>query len=327
MRLLLTIPLTLLFAVSFAGFFVLDSVARYAADPDAFVDTAREAKVRDTLIDVTEEFIHGEVQKDPALAGVSRTEVRAMIEGVISEQWFEQTVRAAHAEALAAVDDAREDAIIDLRDTKRELHAAVAELQRRAGTACEQLLGADTCADADRAALLVAAFRARADTAIDRIRDQVDIAAELSGHRGRSGAAGVTEIETVKRRLGDIRSWRWIGLGVLIGCLALIALVNSSPLARLLRAVGIALVLGAALYLIAVSATSGYLREQATEHLSAVRDRHERLDRYDRMIEQGTERFTVELVSRSTSHSTGPVVLLGLIGLGAFAGGLLLRKS
>jgi len=327
MRLLLTLPLTLLFAVAFAGFFVLDSVARYTADADAFVETAREAQVRKTLVDVTEEFIYGEMQKDPGLGTVSRSELRAMVEGVITEEWFEASVRAAHAAAMAALDEARASAVVDLRDTKRALRDAVAELERRAGEACAKLMGTDACADADQARRLLAAYRKRADAAIGQIRDEVDIVEQLTGDRGRGGAKGVTELETVRERLGDVRTLRWVGLGVLIACLLLIAVINASPLSRMLRATGLALVLGAGLYLVTVSATSGYLRDVADEHVAELRKRQAGLDRYDRMIAEGSERFTVELVARSTGHSTGPVLLMGLIGLGAFVAGLAGRRS
>ena len=131
MRLLLTIPLTLLFAVAFAGFFVLDSVARYTADADAFVDTAREARLRKTLIDVTEEFIFGEMQKDPSLATVSRPELRAMIEGVITQEWFDTSVRTAHSAAMAALDEARDSAIVDLRALSHDEDSRVRPFPRR----------------------------------------------------------------------------------------------------------------------------------------------------------------------------------------------------
>jgi hypothetical protein len=326
MRLLFTIPLTLVFVVVFAGFFLLDSVARYSSDADAFVETAREAKVRETLIDVTEELIYGELRKDPNLQQVSRAELSAMIEGVITEAWLDASIRAAHAATMSALDEAKESAVIDLRKTKLELHEAMAELERLAGEACVQFMGADACADADQAAYLLKLARARGDHAIDRIEDEVDIVAELTGKDGRGKAAEVAELETVKKRLGDIRTLRWVGLGILIVCLALIAWINGDPLARLLRATGLALVLGAGLYLVTVSATSDYVREQAGEHIAGVRERHSQLDRVDRALAEGSERFTVELVARSTRQSTTPVLLLGLVGLIALGGGFFYRR-
>ena len=80
------------------------------------------------------------------------------------------------------------------------------------------------------------------------------------------------------------------------------------------------------MYLVTVSATAGYLRDLAGEHVTEVGDRHAQLDRYDRMIAEGSERFTVELIGRSTSHSTGPVILIGVVGLLAFVGGLVGRR-
>lgn len=326
MRSLISLPLILIFAVAFAGFFLLDSVARYASDADAFAETAREARVRGTLVEVTEEFIYGELQKDPTLAGISREELRAIVDGVISEAWFDESVRAAHRATLEALDEAKESAIVDLRGTKRALRDAMADLERRAGEACVRLLGAQACADADQAAVALAAYRARSELAIGRIADEIDIVAEITGDGSRAAAKRVTELELVRKHLGNVRTLRWIGLGVVVGCLVLLALINGGRLSRMLRAVGFALILGAALYLVTVSVTSGYLREVAAEHLAEARDERVQLAGYDRMLAEGSQRFAVELVARSTSHSTGAVLLIGVVGLFALAGGVLGRR-
>lgn len=323
MRTLITIPLTLVFVAAFVLFFLFDSVARYTADPDAFIETAREAKVRETIVDVTEEFIYDYLRQDPSLQNVSRTELRALVEGVISDEWFHASVRSAHAAALAAIDEAKKSAIIDLRATKQALRDAVQQLQRRAGDACATLMGADACADADHAARLLAVFGARANRAIDGINDEIDILGELTGAQGRADSK---ELELVRKRLGDVRSWRWIGLGTLIVCLLLIALVNGSRLTRMLRATGLAVVLGAGLFLATAGAISAYASDEMQEHVTSARDRHAGVDRLDRMIAEGSERFTLKVVEHSMDQSTGRVLMLGLVGLGAFLTGALLRR-
>jgi hypothetical protein len=323
LRVLLTIVLAIAFVVGFFAFFLLDSVLRYSTDADAFVDTARSAEVRTMLADATEEFLFQEIAADPSLSGISRTELRAMIDSVISEQWFEATVRSAHGAAMTAIDDASKAAVIDLRQTKAALHGALDELVQRANTQCAAVLGVAACADAEAARAVVGAFRVRAGRGIDRIRDEVDLVAELRGGDARKTA----NLDAVRSRIGDVRTWRWIGLGLLAVCLGLIAVVNLHPLSRLLTATGVSLMLAAGIYLALVGVVRASARTRIGDEIADARSRHATEEPFDRIIADGTRKLTVELVDRSTRQSTIPVTLVGLVGIGLFAGGIVTRRG
>jgi hypothetical protein len=323
-RWLLTAPLILLFVVGFVAFFLLDAVLGYSTDTSAVVATAEAGRARETIVDLTEEFLFDEMSQHPDLAAMSRPELRRLIEGVISEAWFEKTLRSAHGLLRKAVDDAAADAVLDLRETKHDLRQAMAELQHRAGAECERLLGAAACLDDRQAQLVLAAYQAHAHRAIDRIPNQIDLIAEIEGRK--AARTGSALLRQTRRAAGYVRLARWIGLGALAACLAAIALLNVWPLRRLPLAVGIALTLAAGAYLITASALRRPAREHLAETIAKERRRSGDLSRAQEIAADGAERLAFAMLDRATRESTTPVALLGLLGLGMCAGSVALRR-
>ncbi|RMH43789.1 MAG: hypothetical protein D6689_04195 [Deltaproteobacteria bacterium] len=264
MRALVTWPLTILFAVAFSTFALVDSVARYAADADAVVATARRAGVRDRAAEAATAWLYERVRAEPAFADASRPAIRQMVDGVVTDAWLDETLRRAHAAAMAAVDGARDRAAIDLRATKAALAGAVEDLVARAAAACAELAGPKACADDRRARSLMAAFRARGRRAIAQIPDEIDLARAVARDGG-----DAARLDELRAWIGDARALWWAGLAALAVCLALLAAVNGPRLRDRARAVAWALAFGVALTFGAMAGAravaSGRLQAAVTE--------------------------------------------------------------
>jgi len=179
------------------------------------------------------------------------------------------------------------------------------------------------CGRPDQVAYAIATFRRTAAAAIDRIPEQIDLATAMTGGR----RTRVLELDQVRGRMGDLRTYRWIGLGVLIVCLAVIATINRRPLSRLLVATGLVLALAAGAYLVLVhGVASDMARDEATRVLGELHERRWAQGSVEELTASSSERFALELLERSTGHASGIVSIIGVVGLGLLAGGIVTRR-
>ena len=129
----------------------------------------------------------------------------------------------------------------------------------------------------------------------------------------------------ITQHLGDLRTLRWLGLCLLVGCVALIALLNLGSWSRLSAAVGSALVAGAAVYLVAGYVARGPLGERALARLDELWASRSGLDASAQTLVAGVERLTLEVLDSSTRGSTSTVAIIGAVGLGLVLIGALAR--
>ncbi len=256
MRSILTAITTFLFAVGFAGFFVVTSVLGYLADADAFVATARRAELRVAIVDAVEANTMANLAEDPLVMTIKSTGFRHLVDQAITDDWLEAKLREVHAAIIAAVDEAAETAVIDLVATKQILVDAVGEARSNGTTTCKSLFGDAACTNRRQIDGLMAGFQRSIGAAIARIPNSVDLV-ELTTGANQTPPAISKRTAEVRRALGWVRAARWIALGLLAIALLVIAAINAPCWSRMTRASGAALLVGAIFYVVVVF---GYIR-------------------------------------------------------------------
>jgi len=323
MRFAITAFLALLFGVGFAAFFVIDSALGYLSDPDAFVATARDADTRTAVVDAVEADTMSKLAEDPQLGPVQKAGFRALLERTITEAWLEKTLRDSHAAAMAALDKASENAVIDLTPTKQALRQSVADLGKNAEDSCASLFGGTACGDRAASEELIAAFQRNVGDSIGDIPDSVNLV-ELATGEGKPPPQVEKEMERIRRTVGWARTGRLMALALLGACLLVIALVNASSLSRVLRAVGASVLVGVALYLFVAY---GYVRVASREVDDAYeRNRDEARDEVTLIALRAGNRAAAAAIRNSAHRATFPVAGIGAAALLCVVGGTLLTR-
>ncbi len=280
MRKFITAILTAVFVTGFFVYFALYAPLSLMRNGDAVREIASAASLREHVVEFTTETIHAEVRRDQRLRTVSKSALANMVGSVISEDWFDTTLRQVHTELIAAWDGIAQAPIVDLRQLKDRMHERVKVLSERSDAVCAQLLGAAACADRSRAAGAADAFRRHLDGAVSRLPQEIDLAGVLDGgnggDRGDRGRALAwmrdgLEDEFVRRHMVEFTWFRWGGLGILALVLMLIAALNRRPGARLCRAVGGALFMASAVYLCVAHGIAWIGEDVVREQLAEVR--------------------------------------------------------
>lgn len=310
MRSLFTAFMTFLFAVGFAGFFVVGSVLGYLADADAFVATAREAELRVAIVDAVEANTMANLAEDPLVSTIKATGFRTLVDRAITDEWLEGKLREVHGSVISAVDEATETAVIDLVATKLVLSDAVTEARANGTTTCESLFGAAACRSRTEIEARMTRFERSINLAISRIPDSVDLV-ELTSGVGQSTPEIARRTSEVRRTLGWIRALRWIALGLLAVGLLVIAVINAPSWARMMRAAGAALLSGAIFYVIVVF---GYvtLASAALERAGEVGDNRPRVEQIATVTSARLARAAVRDSAYRANFEVGALGALGL---------------
>lgn len=331
MRSVLTFLLSLLFSAGFFAFFAVSGVLTYARDTPAVVDTARAADLHARAVALVTETIHDELRRDPRLAGVQRPQIAFVVGQVLSVDWFESTLRATHASLVAAVDGAASTAVIDLEPTKQHLASAFRALGARAGAECAQILGAGACHSSADARRAMDAYQIGVRAAIARIPAQIDLVAAVQAVLRASGQAArverVVSTGELRRRLGDLRTLRWIGLGVLGLCLLLIAALNSTPLARMMRATGAAVLGAAAVYLAVAKLVAWAGPDLVAGKITELQARHAGAGKTGQIAVEGMLRLFTEMIARTLDASASVVILCAVAGAALLLASLLFSRE
>ena len=310
MRSLFTAITTFLFAVGFAGFFVVTSVLGYLADEDAFVATARRAELRVAIVDAVEANTMANLAEDPLSRTIQGTGFRALVDRAITDEWLEAKLREVHAAVIAAVDEAAETAVIDLVATKQILGDAVREARANGTTTCKSLFGEAACTNRTQIERLMAGFERSIGVAIARIPNAVDLV-ELTTGADQTSPEISKRTEEVRRALGWARAARWIALAVLAIALLVIAAINAPSWARMTRASGAALLVGAVFYLVVVY---GYIRvaSDQLERASAKLDNRPRVEQIATVASARLARAAIRDSAHRASWQVGGLGVLGL---------------
>jgi hypothetical protein len=329
MRVFGTIVLGSLFAIAFAAFFLFQSVTRYPLDTDAIVETLRAADVRTAALDTLEDAVRRQVledPEDPVFAEFAVSQSRTVIDQVITDEWFYDTVGQAHRGLVDFLEQGADRTQIDLTAIKDRLREMLWEAGRHGVEMCDAVNAGRACRDAARdVQRTLRRYRGQVEQAMARVPDKVNLTWLLTMGGAAPGelerSAGLVE---VRQALETMRMLRWLGLGALILLLGLVALINMRSLQRILVNCGVVLACASALYLAAAPVgarlISGEVRERLAAERAAATSRGEAV--YPHIA---AERVVTEILRRVTGGSDTPVYgCLGL-GLALVAGGIVLH--
>lgn len=323
MRIIITAFLALLFGVGFAAFFVANSVLGYLSDPDAFVDTARDAGTRKAIVDAIEADTLAKLAEDPRMGTVQQAAFRTLLERTITDEWLEESLRTTHAAAMAALEDASGNAVIDLTATKAALRRSVDDLADNAEESCSSLFGGTACGDRATSEELIAAFQRNLGGSIAEIPASLNLVELTTGDRTAQPQVE-KKMKRLRSTLGTARTARLVALGVLGLCLLLIALVNASSLARVMKATGATLLVSVLLY---VGVAYGYKSVASDRIDEAYRRSHaDGGDRVELIALEASNRVAAAAVRNSAHRATWPVAGIGGIGLLLMLGGTLMPR-
>lgn len=315
MRRLVTALLTIVFVLAFCGYFAVRSLLAYARDTEAVVATARAAGLRETSVTLATEMIHAELVRSPRLLDVPRPQIALIVGEVITDRWVDTVVRAAHASVVAAIDGAGASATIDLEPTKQSLTTAFAGLASRARAECAAILGPERCESSSEARAALAAYQSSVRAAIRRIPDRIEILTALAASGPAERLDAIIDVETLRQRLADLDTLRWIGLAALIACLLAIALVNHRPLGRLLQATGAALTGAAVTYLAASKLLAWLGPDLLARQLAAVRAQQPETSAAAGIAMDGVQRVLIEMAARALGMASGVVIACAIAGV------------
>jgi hypothetical protein len=300
LRALINAVAGLVFVAGFPAVLLVDSAVRYGRDGDAWVDSARSARLRQSLADATSALVVGEVSSDSSQAAVDRVFVRAGIDNVLTRQWFDDTIRSVHAAAVTSAAGAASTAAVDLEGFKAALEVRLGLIGDRAGDRCQEIYGAAPCADQGRAQQLIERYRLRAQRAIGRIPDRLLLWRDTGG--------------VDLRALGAIR---WLGLALVLASALALGLVNW----RRPAALGAILAAGAGLFLAGVVVLRLIASGPVARLLLARAGIEERADQPVGIAAHGLRVFTSEIVADATRGATiaACVLVAAGVGLAAFS--------
>ena len=175
----------------------------------------------------------------PGLGGVSRVQIRGVIDGVLAETWFEATLRRCHQALVLAVAAAPGLSVLDSAPVQER----APQRHRRARRPCRKGLYRPRRSGWVRRRPSDAACPGNPDSGMPSPRcrsstTKVDLAVLLTRD-------GVTDASS-RRWLERAPQLRSLGLVVVAVLFGLILAINMSPLRRLLAVAGVVLLLAAA---------------------------------------------------------------------------------
>jgi hypothetical protein len=294
-----------IFILGLPALLFLDSALRYARDGEALVDSARAARLREALVDATAALVVGEVARDPTLAAADRIFIRGGVDHVLSAEWFDGSIRSAHAAMVAGARGASRTAVLELEAFKQALQVRLGLLEDRADQTCRALFGAEPCLDRGRAQELIDAYRRRGQRAIARIPHRILLWPDAGG------AENLDLLATARRA----------GLGLLLA--SVIALAAASW--RRPGVLGAILTAGAGLFLVLALALRLGASGPVARLLVARARVLEAADEPARIAAEGLRRLASEVVADATR--TGMLAAGGLAAAGVVLVAAARRRS
>ena len=198
---------------------------------EALQESAQKAGLRAALVDAASHKVAEEIAKDPNLVPMNASEVRGMVEGVITQEWLNSNIVLVHESLLAIAQSAQLGAEIDLREFKSRLESGIRDLRKRAEENCTSVFGSAECENAHEAARMARRFENEGKKHIGRIADRIDLMEGLSPD-------GREEAQTWLSRLDTLRSYRILGALSLLTLFLVICALNFPTFADLFGRLG-----------------------------------------------------------------------------------------
>ncbi|MBL4637614.1 MAG: hypothetical protein JKY56_27405 [Kofleriaceae bacterium] len=310
MRLLFTSILGLLFVAAFFAFFLLRSVSGYVESPDRMLASAESLDLRSEVVNASASYIADKVAADPALKEMSVEQLQLIIGGVVTEEWFNSTLRAVHGELREAIHGAEKNAVLNLRNIKASLKTALSKMKAQALENCQRLLSAELCKDAEHSSIMIAAFEAQANAAIDQIEDEVSLLGDLEGEQ-------LKNAKNLSDAFEGVETVRMGALLLLILSLAGIIILNNRPLSRMLGVTGAVALIASGLYLLTIAVSNRLASEELSSQLGRLSD--------EKMGGLSTE-WVGKMAGDLIAGSTMPVSMIGVAGVLAILASILFAR-
>ena len=329
MRILGTVVFGFLFLVAFSVFFLFQSVTGYPADTEAVVGTLRAADVRTATLDILESKIREEVQRDaedPIFAEYVLSQARVVIDEVITDEWFYDSIGQAHRGLVDFLESGTDKVRIDLRQTKERLRTLLWEAGRHGVEMCDAVGAGRACYDRPRnLQQTLRQYRQRVDRAMAQVPDTANLTCLLTMGGAEPGAVeSSSDLAEAREGLHRLAQVRWAGLGALVVLLGLIVLINKRSLPRMMFNAGLVLAISSAAYLAAVSALGGLLGDAMEERVNRARG-EAAANGEPEFAHVAAGRVVTEIFSRVTGRATVPVSILLAAGIGLVGAGVTLH--
>ena len=319
MRTFFTVLVAIPYILTFWAAWLIWSFTGYPTDNDAIIETVRQANVHETVLDLIEESVREKVTElpDSRYADHVLSQSRAVIEDIVTEEWFYDTLGTAHEGLVTYLETGEDAAAIDMTGTKEKLRTFLLELGEEAARQCEESGGnAKVCAQVEKAGDVYDNYEERVLAALDEIPDEASVAT-LLGQSKEVGAPS-KDLEEAREGLAQLSRFRLGAFGALACLLIIIALINMTSLKRVMISVGVVTLVASGSYLLSTSQALPFLLDEAKEAMaeesSADPDSIEGIaqDVATRVVLQGVENS----IMRGTPPVTGVLVLSVLLIVG-----------
>ena len=328
MRVFGTFFFGLIFLILFIAFFSVHSVVGMPTDSEAMVGALKDANFHGAMMQVVEETVQEKAREDALDAkftGHVLSEVAPVIESVISEEWFYETLESAHKGLIEYLESGKDTTKIDLKKLKKDLIDGLNGLGEKAVKLCKEQGGGAACDDVEQVSGAYENYKGQIKEAVDKIPDETNFTALLN----KSGA-DVSEIEEsedmkkLREGMGTLKTVRLGGVVVLLIVLGLIALINMRSMPRILVNVGIVLAISCAVYLGGVNTLGPMAKEELSKE---IKKETKGGDRVEQIAEEVATKVVLSGIERTYKRSNTTVTLVLVLGLAMFVGGIVLNSA
>lgn len=334
MRGLSTALLMMIGVVAFCGSFAATSLLTYTTSPTAMTATAWQSDAHGVMLDVADRVLEGELKQgiEPAFEGYVLSRAREAVRAAAPEAWFYGVLAGVFrdlADILTRGGAARPIALDQMRSDLRE---ELMEVGKQVRSDCVGLTGSPACADAQVLAELLHVYEQSVMEVTGRLPAEVDLRTLVaaSGTDWLAPASPAVQQARQAHRWGSIVRWGCLGLFLLT--MLLIAWINHAPLARLLTVLGVVAMVSAGTYLLVAGfaddlAAAAMHRARLEERVGVSEHAGEAgHQEVGPVITAGVERLALRAARDALQVSVPPAVILLAAGIGAVAGGWLLRR-
>lgn len=327
MRVALTIFFGMFFCVSFAGYFVVSSVAAYITDTPAVVATAKDADLRGVVIDVIQESLRQEIADNPdeQFRAFVSSGVRVVIGRAMTDDWFYGVLETTYGGVVEVIEGGKDDTVVDLAARKRSLRDSLLELGEASLRECSAAVGS-SCRQASAATRIRDQYRRGVRQVIAAIPSSTNLTGLIES-LGPKFLPPQLAKPSAARRAGSMIGWiKWLLLAAAVLLLTGVVIANATSPARIMAASGAVLVAAAGLYLLAALLTGEIADDAVRAEFAAQLATYGSSDSVVSVAGAGAERTARAAIGRALGMRGLPIAGALFLGVSGIAGAIVLRR-